>query len=53
MREMVESIHIVLQIINKLNLNNNKLKIKNSFFSYLNYTSNFKIKSLKKNIQLS
>jgi len=49
MREMVESIHIILQIITKNNTN----KGKNSFFQYLNYFNNTKIKSLKKNTQLS
>jgi NADH:ubiquinone oxidoreductase subunit D len=53
MREMVESIHIILQVINKLNLNKKNLKTKNNFFSYLNYTTNTKIKSLKKNSHLS
>lgn len=53
MREMVESIHIILQIINKLNIKKKNLKIKNNFFSYLNYTNNTKIKSLKKNSHLS
>jgi NADH:ubiquinone oxidoreductase subunit D len=53
MREMVESIHIILQIINKVNLNKKNIKIKNNFFQYLNYFSNSKIKPLKKNSQLS
>ena len=52
MREMVESIHIILQIINKNNLNAKK-KLKNNFFPYLNYFNNTKIKPLKKNSQLS
>lgn len=49
MREMVESIHIILQIIKK----NNLLKKKKNFFSYLNYINNNKIKPIKKNTQLS
>jgi NADH:ubiquinone oxidoreductase subunit D len=53
MREMVESIHIILQVINKLNLHNKLKNVKNSMFNYLNYVSSFKIKALKKNIQLS
>ena len=53
MREMVESIHIIIQVINKLNLNKKSLKTKNSFFSYLNYLNNTKIKPLKKNTILS
>lgn len=53
MREMVESIHIILQVINKLNLNKKNLKTKNNFFHYLNYVSNTKIKPFKKNSQLS
>lgn len=53
MREMVESIHIILQIINKVNLNKKNIKIKDNFFQYLNYFSNSKIKPLKKNSQLS
>jgi len=53
MREMVESIHIILQIINKLNLNKKKIKVKDNFFSYLNYLNNDKIKPLRKNSQLS
>lgn len=53
MREMVESIHIILQIINKLNLNKKKLKTKNNFFHYLNYNNNTKIKPLKKNSHLN
>jgi hypothetical protein len=53
MREMVESIHIIIQIINKINLNKKKIKLKNNFFPYLNYFTNSKIKPLKKNSQLS
>ena len=53
MREMIESIHIILQIINKNNLKKKKKILKNNFFSYLNYTSSNKIKPLKKNTQLS
>jgi NADH-quinone oxidoreductase subunit D len=53
MREMVESIHIIIQVINKINLNKKNIKLKNNFFNYLNYFSNSKIKPLKKNTQLS
>jgi NADH:ubiquinone oxidoreductase subunit D len=53
MREMVESIHIIIQIINKLNLNKKNLRTKNSLFTYLNYLNNTKIKPLKKNTLLS
>lgn len=53
MREMVESVHIILQIINKLNINKKNLKTKDNFFQYLNYTNNTKIKPLKKNSHLS
>lgn len=49
MREMVESVHIILQIINKINLK----KKKKNFISYLNYYNNTSIKSMKKNSQLS
>lgn len=53
MREMVESVHIIIQIINKLNLNKKNLRTKNSLFTYLNYLNNTKIKPLKKNTLLS
>ena len=53
MREMVESIHIIIQVINKINLNKKNVKLKNNFFNYLNYFSNSKVKPLKKNTQLS
>jgi NADH:ubiquinone oxidoreductase subunit D len=53
MREMVESIHIILQILNKINIKKKKKQTKNNFFSYLNYFSNSQIKSMKKVNQLS
>lgn len=48
MREMIESIHIILQIISK-----NKINKKKNFFNYLNYLNNNKIEPLKKFSQLS
>lgn len=51
MREMTESVHIILQIVNKLNLKNKK-KRKN-FFPYLSYLNNTKVRPLRKSSQLS
>lgn len=48
MKEMIESIHIILQIISK-----NKIKKKKKIFNYLNYLNNSKIEPLKKYSQLS
>ena len=58
-REMVESCHIILQIINNLNLlnNNNRLNSNNyfnfnNFNEYLNQINSFKIKPMKRSNQL-
>lgn len=49
MREMVESVHIIIQIINKINIK----KKKKNFLPYLNYYNNTIVKPLKKSSQLS
>jgi len=60
MREMVESIHIILQVANKLNLNfyessvytsknNNTLStFTNNFFGYIDNVTSFAIKPLRR-----
>lgn len=64
MREMVESIHIILQIIQKLNLTYNSVNLKkktwctsntfnNNFYSYLDYSKPMSIKPIRKSNQLS
>jgi NADH:ubiquinone oxidoreductase subunit D len=59
MREMNESVHIISQVINKINLANYNFTKKktnsfsNKFFNYFDSFSSFLIKPLKKNSLLS
>lgn len=56
MREMNESLSIINQVINKLNIKNMKItkkNLSNNFFQYLDNTSSYLIKPLKKKTLLS
>ena len=57
MREMSESVNIINQVVQKINLNyfdvNKNVKVpqnqfNNSFYSYLDYTTSYLLRSMKK-----